>query len=196
MAPSAARCADDACHAIGRALANLQSVALLGDEVAGIDTDHWTRSLDTIADDEISNPHVTGVACALLLEQGLVTDEVLDRRVSKRLSPGSDPGDGAGFFEGLATRNRFALLSKKSLWSAMSAFIESLDDDAFRRAVVALRRAFAAFEVGEARKIASVLGELWKGGLAQLLQAIETKVDDAELSALQTDLEGLEDLDL
>ena len=66
----------------------------------------------------------------------------------------------------------------------------------FRRAVVALRRAFAAFEVSEARRIASVLGELWKGGEASLLQAIETKVDDAELSALQTDLEGLEDLDL
>jgi hypothetical protein len=136
------------------------------------------------------------VACALLLERGLITDEVLDRRVSKRISPGTDPGQGAGFFEGLATRNRYALLSRKSLWAAMSAFIESLDDDAFRRAVVALRRAFAAFEVGEARKIASILGEVWGAGGAVLAQAVETKVDEAELSALQSDLEGLEDLDL
>jgi hypothetical protein len=116
--------------------------------------------------------------------------------VAKRISPGADPGQGAGFFEGLATRNRYALLSRKSLWAALSAFIEALDDSAFRRAAVALRRAFAAFEVGEARKIASILGEVWGGGGAALAQAIEIKVDEAELSALQSDLEGLEDLDL
>jgi hypothetical protein len=196
MASSAARCADDGARGIGKALSNVQSVALLGEEAEGIDAARWTHTLDGIADDEIAHPHVAGVACALLLEQGVISDEVLDRRVSKRLSPGADPGDGAGFFEGLATRNRFALLSKKSLWAAMSAFIESLDDDAFRRAVVALRRAFAAFEVSEARRIASVLAEFWKGGGSELLQAIETRVDEAELSALQGDLEGLEDLDL
>jgi hypothetical protein len=96
----------------------------------------------------------------------------------------------------LATRNRYALLSKKTLWAAMSAFIEALDDDDFRRAVVALRRAFAAFEVSEARRIAGILSEVWGGGAAALIQAIETKVDEAELSALQSDLEGLEDLDI
>jgi hypothetical protein len=62
--------------------------------------------------------------------------------------------------------------------------------------VVALRRAFAAFEVSEARKIAGILAEVWGGGENALLQAIETKVDEAELSALQEDLTGLEDLDL
>lgn len=194
MAPSAARCADDAAHGIGKALSNLQWVTLLGEEAEGIDADRFARTLDAIADDELGHAHVAGVACALLLEQGQVSDEVLDRRVARRLSPGADPGDGAGFFEGLATRNRFALLSKKSLWAAMSAFIESLDDDAFRRAVVALRRAFAAFEVSEARKLASVLAEIWKGGGAELLQAIETKVDEAELAALESELEGIEDL--
>ena len=136
------------------------------------------------------------MACALLLERGVLPDAVLDRRVAKRLSPGADPGDGAGFFEGLATRNRYALLSRKALWTQMSAFIEDLDDDAFRRAVVALRRAFGKFEIGEARKIADILAEVWGGGGSALLQAIETRVDEAELSAVQDDLEGLEDSDL
>jgi hypothetical protein len=196
MAPEAARCANDAAVAVGRALANLQSVVLLGDELPGIDDDRWTRALDAIADDDPANAHVAGVACALLLERGVLPDPVLDRRVAKRLSPGADPGEGAGFFEGLATRNRYALLSKKSLWAQMSAFIEDLDDAAFSRAVVALRRAFAAFEVSEARRIGEILGEVWGGGGNALVQAIETKVDEAELSALQGDLEGLEDLDL
>ncbi len=196
MAPEAARCSDEAGRAVGKGLSHVHEVALLGEDDGGIDASRWTRALDTIADDERANSHVAGVACALLLERGLITDEVLDRRVAKRISPGADPGEGAGFFEGLATRNRYALLSRKNLWAAMSAFIEALDDDAFRRAVVALRRAFAAFEVGEARKIASILGEVWGGGGAALAQAIETKVDEAELKALQSDLEGLEDLDL
>jgi hypothetical protein len=78
----------------------------------------------------------------------------------------------------------------------MSAFIEDLDDDAFGRAVVALRRAFAAFEVSEARRIADVLAEVWGGGGSALAQAIETRIDEAELSAVQDDLAGLEDLDL
>lgn len=197
MAPEASRCADDASKAIGKALSHVQEVAALGDDGGGdIEMSRWARALDVIADDEVANTHVAGVACALLLERGLITDEVLDRRVAKRISPGADPGQGAGFFEGLATRNRYALLSRKTLWTKMSEFIESLDDDAFRRAVVALRRAFAGFESGEARKIATILSDVWQGGGAALLQAIETKVDDAEIAALQSDLEGLEDLDL
>ncbi|MFT3770012.1 MAG: DUF5682 family protein [Minicystis sp.] len=194
MAPEAARCSEEAGKPIGKALADVQQVALLHEGDAAIDVSRWTRTLDSIADDELADAHVAGVACALLLERGEITDEVLDRRVAKRISPGADPGQGAGFFEGLATRNRYALLSRKTLWSAMSAFIESLDDDAFRRAVVALRRAFAAFEAGESRKIATIIAEVWGSGGAALMQAIETKVDDAELASLQSDLEGLEDL--
>jgi hypothetical protein len=196
MAPEAARCSDDAAAAVGKGLADLQTVVLLGEEGGNVDGDHWTRALDSIADDELASSHVAGVACALLLERGVLPDATLDRRVAKRLSPGADPGQGAGFFEGLATRNRYALLSKKALWSQMSAFIEDLDDDAFRRAVVALRRAFAAFEVSEARRIADILGEVWGGGGSVLQKAIETKVDEAELSAIQEDLAGLEELDL
>jgi Family of unknown function (DUF5682) len=197
MAPSAARCAEDAAKSVGGALANVQAVALLGEEAAGpLDEDRFTRALDAIADDELASSHVAGVSCALLLERGLISDDVLDQRIARRICPGADPGDGAGFFEGLATRNRYALLSRKSLWARMSEFIESLDDDAFRRAVVALRRAFAAFEAGEARRIVEILSAVWGGGAKELALAVETKVDEAELQALQSDLEGLEDLDL
>ena len=201
LAPQASRCSGDAAKGVGEALAEVQRVVGLGEDGAfEVDPPRLARALDAIADDDLANAHVAGVACALLLERGLMSDDVLDRRVARRICPGSDPGDGAAFFEGLATRNRYALLSKKKLWSAMSDFIESLDDDAFRRAVVALRRAFAAFESGEARKIADILAEHWGGGANALLQAIETKVDDAELQGtietMASDLEGLEDLDL
>jgi hypothetical protein len=194
LAPEAARCSEEASRAVGKALSDLQSVALMAEGT--LDLDRYHHVLDVVADDDAANAHVSGVACALLLEQGRVADAVLEGRIDRRISPGSSPAEGAGFFEGLATRNRHALLSRKSLWTAMSAFIESLDDDAFRRAVVALRRAFAAFEVSEARRIAAILAEVWGGSEKEIVQSVETRVDDAELAALQSDLEGLEDLDL
>ena len=193
LAPEATRCNEDASRKVSAALTHLHLVAnALEDK---LDVDRFVRTLDAIADDPFAAPHVAGVACAILLERGKITDAVLDQRISRRLSPGVSPTEGAGFFEGLATRNRYALLARKSLWTAMNAFIEALDDDQFRRAVVALRRAFGSFETSDARRIATVLSDIWGGGERELTRAIETKVDDSEIAALQADLEGLGNLD-
>ncbi len=193
LAPEATRCNEDAARKVSAALTHLHLVAnALEDK---LDVDRFVRTLDSIADDPFAAPHVAGVACAILLERGKITDAVLDQRISRRLSPGVSPTEGAGFFEGLATRNRYALIARKSLWTAMNAFIEALDDEQFRRAVVALRRAFGSFETSDARRIATVLSEIWGGSERELTRAIETKVDDSEIAALQADLEGLGNLD-
>lgn len=193
LAPEAARCNEDAARKVGEALTSLHHVAHVFQDK--LDEERFVRTLDAIADDPFAAPHVAGVACAILLERGQLPDAILDQRVSRRLSPGVSPTEGAGFFEGLATRNRYALLARKSLWAAMNAFIEALDDEAFKRAVVALRRAFGSFETSEARRIASVLAEVWGGGEKELVQAVETKLDDTEIESLQADFEGLGDLD-
>lgn len=193
LAPDASRCNEDAARNVGPALSSLNHVAQVFHDK--LDEERFVRTLDAIADDPFAAPHVAGVACAILLERGKLSDDVLDQRVSRRLSPGVSPTEGAGFFEGLATRNRYALLARKSLWSAMNAFIETLDDEAFKRAVVALRRAFGSFETSEARRIANVLADVWGGGEKDLVQAIETKVDDTEIEALQADLAELGELD-
>lgn len=193
LAPEAARCNEDAARNVGTALSSLHHVAHVFQDK--LEEERFVRTLDAIADDSFAAPHVAGVACAILLERGKLQDAILDQRISRRLSPGASPTEGAGFFEGLATRNRYALLARKSLWTAMSMFIEALDDEAFRRAVVALRRAFGSFETSEARRIASVVAEGWGGGEKALAQAIETKVDDTEIEALQAELEGLGELD-
>ncbi len=194
LAPEAARCNEDAARKAGETLAHLHQVALIYQDK--LDEERFVRTLDAIADDSFAAPHVAGVCSAILLERGKLSDEVLDQRISRRLSPGVSPTEGAGFFEGLATRNRYALLARKSLWTAVNTFIEALDDEAFKRAVVALRRAFVSFETSEARRIAGVLSEVWGGGERELVRAIETKVDDAEIEALAADLAGLDDLDI
>ncbi|MDC3954398.1 hypothetical protein KEG38_11095 [Polyangium jinanense] len=193
LAPEASRCNEEASRNVGVALGHLHRVGHMFPDK--LDVDRFASVLDAIADDDVASAHVAGVASAILLERGILKDDVLDRRISRRICPGVSPSEGAGFFEGLATRNRYALLSRRSLWAAMSTFVEAMDHDDFRRAVVALRRAFGSFETSEARKIAALLAELWGGSEKEILRAIETKVDDAELAALQDDLGDL-DLDL
>lgn len=191
----AARCDDDAASTLGRALADLAHVALLDDLGEPLPIDRWHDALHAVADDELAHPYAAGVACALLLEAGKIDDTLLDQRVARRISPGMDPSLCAGFFEGLVSRNRLALLSRRKLWSSMSDFLEQLDDGAFLRSLPGLRRAFASFQVGEARRVADLLTELWGAGSSALVQAIETRIDDDEAARLQAELGDLGDLD-
>ncbi len=76
----------------------------------------WIEQLQRLADADDRNPLLSGYACATLLERGLIANEDLAREVSRRLSPGIPADLGAGWFEGLAKRNRYALLARQPLW--------------------------------------------------------------------------------
>ncbi|MCS6899851.1 MAG: DUF5682 family protein [Myxococcales bacterium] len=188
----AARCDDGAAVAVGRAMADVAYVALLGDLGEALPVDRWRQALHAVAEDDLVHPFVAGVACALLLEAGALDDESLDRRIVRQISPGMDPSRCAGFFEGLASRNRMVLLSRHILWSSLSTFLEQLDDGAFLRALPGLRRAFASFSLGEIRRVADILTELWGEGGSALVQAIETCLDDDEVRQLQEELGNLD----
>ncbi|MFO0561577.1 MAG: DUF5682 family protein [Polyangiales bacterium] len=208
LLPTAVRGDDAAAREVGEAMGDLQWVALTSafadksDGAAVFDeglVERWWRALDTVADDDAAHGYCAGVANALLLERAKVSDAALDRRIALRISPGLDPNAVGHYFEGLSSRNRMALLSRKLLWRSMTEFIEGLDHDAFRRSVVGLRRAFGTFEVGEARRVAELLTEIWGGGrevATAITGAVESKVDEAELATLNDELEGLDDLDL
>lgn len=193
---AAARCNDDASAEVGHAMADVHAVALLDDLDEPLPTDRWAAALHTLADDDLAHPFAAGVACALLLEAGAIQDQLLDQRIARRVSPGMDPARCAGFFEGLASRNRMALLARRQLWRSMNEFLEALGDEAFLRALPGLRRAFSSFEDGEARRIVEILAEAWGAHPADLALAVETRIDDDEARQLQHDLADLADLDL
>ena len=48
----------------------------------------WIEQLRRLADDDDRNPSLSGYACAILLERGLMENEALAREVSRRISPG------------------------------------------------------------------------------------------------------------
>ena len=102
------------------------------------------------------------------------------------------PADlGAGWFEGLASRNRYALIARLSLWRHLDGYISDLDDKEFRRALVFLRRAFADFSPAEKNDIAENLGEIWGVNPQQAAEVLMNDLTGAEQEALS----GLDEFD-
>ena len=111
--------------------------------------------------------------------------------MARRLSPGIPADLGAGWFEGLAAKNRRALIVRLSLWRHLDCYLASLEEDAFRRALVFLRRAFADFSPSEKNDIAENLGEIWGVSPQQTAEALMNETTEAE----QAMLDSLSDFD-
>lgn len=145
-----------------------------------VDEAMWINRLQRLADADDRNPVLSGYACGVLLERGLVANEDLAREVSRRLSPGVPADLGAGWFEGLSMRNRHALIARQILWEQLAEYVASLDEEHFRRAVVFLRRAFGGFAPREKRQIAENLAEHWGVNADTAAEALESKLTDEE----------------
>ena len=159
---SAAGCDNAAAKEVSVAMDELNKVGL--EHHDRVDEELWIGKLKALSDADDRNPLLSGAACAILLERGLISNEELAREVSRRLSPGIAADLGAGWFEGLSQRNRYALLARQLLWEQLADYVRSLDDEQFRRALVFLRRAFGGFSPQEKRHIAENLGECWGVG--------------------------------
>ena len=108
-----------------------------------------------------------------------------------RLSKGMPADLGAGWFEGLSMKNRYALINRMSLWECLDQYLETLDEEAFRRALLFLRRAFADYTAREKGDIAENLGELWHLNPQQVSEIVNAPLHE-EAEAL---LQELEDFD-
>lgn len=145
----------------------------------------WLRELRRLSDADDRNPMLSGYACAVLLEGGHISTDDLAREVSRRLSPGIPADLGAGWFEGLSQRNRAALLARQPLWVELAGYVNSLDDDQFKRALVFLRRAFGRFSPHQKRQICENLAEHWGVHADEAKEALEAPLSTAEEAKLQ-----------
>ncbi|MEZ6133713.1 MAG: DUF5682 family protein [Pirellulaceae bacterium] len=180
---AASNCDDRAVKQLALAIDELNKVGLeFHDQV---EEGLWVEQLMRLADADDRNPLLSGYACAILLERGLIENEALAREVSRRISPGVPADLGAGWFEGLAQRNRYALLARQTLWEQLSGYIESLDEEQFRRALVFLRRAFGSFSAREKRQIGENLGEIWGMNADIASELLEQPLTEAEEEKLQ-----------
>jgi hypothetical protein len=180
---AAANCDNDAAPAMTVAINELNQLAL--DFSDRVDEPMWLDQLRALSDADDRNPILSGYACAILVERGVLATEDLAREVSRRLSPGVPADLGAGWFEGLSKRNRYALLARQVLWAQLADYIASLDEEHFRRSVVFLRRAFGGFSPREKRQIAENLAEHWGVNADVASEAIESRLTEQEEQKLK-----------
>lgn len=180
---AAANCDNQAAAGLLTAIDQLNQVSL--EHHDRVDEQLWVDRLQILADADDRNPLLSGYACAVLLERGVMANEALGREVSRRLSPGIAADLGAGWFEGLAGRNRYSLLARQPLWEQLASYVHSLDDEQFRRAVVFLRRAFGSFSPQEKRHISENLGEAWALGKDEASEQLGTPLTEQEEQTLQ-----------
>ena len=175
---AAAACDNKAAQEFVTAIDQLNWVSL--EHHDRVEADLWTDRLRKLSDADDRNPLLSGYACAVLLERGLMATDDLAREVSRRLSPGIPADLGAGWFEGLSMRNRSALLARQPLWIELAGYVGSLDDDEFKRAIVFLRRAFGGFSPHQKRQICENLAEHWGVDADQAKEALDGPLSEAE----------------
>ena len=181
-------CDAQAAQAVTKAMDQLNTLQLSHDF---LEEDRWISLLEEISDRDDLNTRCSGFAMAILLERGAADEDLLAREVARRLSPGVPADLGAGWFEGLAGKNRYALIARLSLWRQLDDYLNTLDDDTFRRALVFLRRAFADFSPKEKNDIAENLGEIWGVNPQQAAELLMNETTEAE----QAVLDSLSDFD-
>ena len=181
-------CDDNASKGIVVAMEQLNSAQLAHDFLDG---EAWISSLWETADRDDLNTKLSGFAAAILLERSQMAADRLYLEVQRRLSLGIPAELGAGWFEGLAMKNRYALIARLSLWESLDQYLEALDDEEFKRALVFLRRAFADFTSAQKDEIAENLGEIWGLNGQQVSEVVNAGLGEEE----QKLVEGLDDFD-
>lgn len=147
----------------------------------------WISLLKRIAMSTFLNPKCSGFALALLMERKELEEEVLATQMSYRFSPANKADVGARWFEGLALENHHSLISRIWIWQELNTYLDTLDDQEFKRAVVFLRRAFSDFSIAEKHRITENLAEIWGVNSSSISGELLENVNDL--------LEGLDDFD-
>ncbi|SBV90819.1 DUF5682 family protein [uncultured Dysgonomonas sp.] len=178
----ASSCDDKAARSITQAINVMELISQQQYETVDVET--WQKELLKLAWRDDLNTKLSGTAFSILLEHNLTSEDDCAKEVSRRLSPGVPADLGAGWFEGLSGRNRYALLSRVSLWKELDKYVEQLDDEEFFRSVVFLRRAFGEFEPNQKNSIAELLGDIWGTGAEVTAEILQSELTDIETEKL------------
>lgn len=153
--------------------------------------ENWIQLLLDLADRDFINMRISGFATAILVERGKMSNETLAELISRRLSKGTPAAEGAGWFEGLAMKNRRSLISRFSLWEKLFEYVSELDEEEFKAALVCLRRTFGVFTPSEKTDIAENIGEILGISKESAAEFIATSISAVEQQAI----EDLDDFD-
>lgn len=131
------------------------------------------------------NTKISGLATAILLDAGKIDEPTLRMEVSRRLSMGMPAELGANWFAGLSMRNHYALIGRLTLWESLSEYLDTLDEEEFRRSAVFLRRAFVEYSAKEKDMIAENLGEIWGLNAQAVSEIINSEIKEVDTEILE-----------
>lgn len=185
----ASKCDEKSSRELSKKIAALDTLSL--NLYEDLDSKEWLKALHEIASRDDVSAFLSGFSLALLLEKNIqvqstnsVNEDFLDKELSRRLSPGLPADIGAAWFEGFASRNKAALLSRLSVWKAIDEYLLSLDDLVFKTALVSLRRALSTFSPKEKRLLSENLGVLWGLDSENAENALRSELSDEEKTKL------------
>jgi hypothetical protein len=113
----------------------------------------WRQALRQLAQAQTTAALLRGIACRLLLDDGVWPAGEVATQLSRNLSRGVPPLDAAAWLEGFLNRNAMVLLHDAALWSLVDDWLCGLADEAFTNVLPLVRRTFAEFSASERRSL-------------------------------------------
>ena len=150
-----------------------------------LDESFWFDKLIELSNRDDLNTKISGLATAILLEAGKIDELTRRMEVSRRLSMVMPAELGANWFAGLSMRNHYALIGRLTLWESLSEYLDTLDEEEFRRSVVFLRRAFVEYSAKEKDMIAENLGEIWGINAQAVSEIINSEIKEVDTEILE-----------
>jgi len=175
-------CDDIAAATLADDIQKIHNVFMLQDF---LDESLWIDKLMELSNRDDLNTKISGLATAILLDVGKIDELTLRKEVSRRLSIGMPAELGANWFAGLSMRNHYALIGRLTLWESLSEYLDTLDEEEFRRSAVFLRRAFVEYSAKEKDMIAENLGEIWGLNAQAVSEIINSEIKEVDTEILE-----------
>jgi hypothetical protein len=149
--------APDAAAAMVERLAAVQTALALVDHPSR--RGEWPAVLALVAERSDVHGLVQGRATRLLHDGGVWNRARVSVRLSRALSVGATPANGAAFVEGFLAGSGTVLVHDRELLEVIDTWVSGLAPDAFNNTVPLLRRTFGSFEPAERRQLGLLLGD-------------------------------------
>ncbi len=175
-------CDDIAAAALAEDIQKIHNAFMVQDF---LDESLWFDKLTELSNRDDLNTKISGLATAILLDAGKIDEPTLRKEVSRRLSVGMPAELGANWFAGLSMRNHYALIGRLTLWESLSEYLDTLDEEEFRRSAVFLRRAFVEYSAKEKDMIAENLGEIWGLNAQEVSEIINSEIKEVDTEILE-----------
>lgn len=146
----------DAAEALRRAVDGVQDVvALLGEEEGR----RWRECLLATLRVHALPGLLAGRITRVLLDGEGLTPEDVAGRMSRTLSPGSDPADQAAWVEGFLAGDALLIIEDRRILRLLDEWVRRIDDRAFVDALPSLRRAMGSWSKASRRALARRLAQ-------------------------------------